>query len=106
MHIVFMHKQHILEGLLVTSHGGGGVSESFPGSLHHPLLRATGQSELNMKLKVDHEESVRNESSASLRFCLKGRSPYPSFRNPLLTSDCLSCNLGLLSNEELGVSRS
>lgn len=39
----------MLEGLLVTTHGGE-VSENFPRSLRHPLLRATGLSELNTKL--------------------------------------------------------
>lgn len=39
----------MLEELLVTTHDDE-VSGNFPGSLHHPLLRATGQSELNMKL--------------------------------------------------------
>lgn len=62
MHILFMHKQPISEGLLVTLCGGGsGVSENFPGSLHHPLLRATGQSELNMKLKEELEDGLKNE---------------------------------------------
>lgn len=44
-----MYEQHILEGLRATTHGGG-VSENFSGSLHHPFLRTNGHSELNMTL--------------------------------------------------------